>query len=116
LSSTTIKMGAPKAIVTTTADSRTQIIGPLSYAPQLPKLIDGDTIEVKMDVRHKLYQVANGVFFTAWVYGDSLPGPVLRIKLGQTVKFYMTDRSNDTLSIGMHMQPMPHSIDFHAAM
>src|SRR5438067_203992 len=88
LSSTTIKMGAPKAIVTTTVDSRTQIIGPLSYAPQLPKLIDGDTIEVKMDVRHKLYQVANSIFFTAWVYGDSLPGPVLRIKLGQTVKFY----------------------------
>jgi nitrite reductase (NO-forming) len=109
--------GSSKAIVSNQPDNNKQT-GPLSYGPDVPKLQDGDTVEVKFDVRHKLFTVKNGVQFTGWLFGDSLPGPVLRIKVGQTVKFSMTDRSNDssTMMTGMMMQPMPHSIDFHAAM
>ena len=112
--------GAPQATVTKNHDNGSQT-GPLAYAPNVPKLQDGDTIEVKIDVVHKLFTVKNGVSFTGWLFGDSLPGPVLRVRVGQTVKFSMTDRSNDSsmmsMGIGGHMlQPMPHSIDFHAAM
>lgn len=112
--------GAPKATVTTQPDNGKQM-GPLAYAPNVPKLQDGDTVEVKIDVRHKQFTVKRGVSFIAWLYGDSLPGPVLRVRVGQTVKFSMTDRSNDSsmmqMTVGDHMlQPMPHSIDFHAAM
>ncbi|MGZ3938257.1 MAG: hypothetical protein ACXVLT_06125, partial [Flavisolibacter sp.] len=113
-------LGGPKAVVTNQADNGKQT-GPLAYAPNVPKPQDGDTVEVKIDVTHKLFTVKNGVSFTAWLYGDSLPGPVLRIRVGQTVKFSMTDRSNDSSKMTMGMggqmlQPMPHSIDFHAAM
>ena len=112
--------GGPKALVTSQPDNETQK-GPLAYAPNVPKLQDGDTVEVKIDVRHKLFTVKNGVQFTGWLFGDSLPGPVLKLRVGQTVKFSMTDRSNDSSMMGMSMsgqmmQPMPHSIDFHAAM
>jgi nitrite reductase (NO-forming) len=84
-------------------------------------LQDDDTVEVKIDVRHKLFTVRNGVSFTGWLFGDSLPGPVLRVRVGQTVKFSMTDRSIDTGMLNMQvggqmLKPMPHSIDFHAAM
>jgi nitrite reductase (NO-forming) len=113
-------LGSPKAVVTSQPDNGKQT-GPLAYAPNVPKLQDGDTVEVKIDVTHKLFTVKNGVSFTGWLYGDSLPGPVLRIRVGQTVKFSMTDRSNDSTKMSMDMggqtlQPMPHSIDFHAAM
>lgn len=113
-------LGAPRATVSSSPDNEEQK-GPLAYAPNIPKIQDGDTVEVKIDVRHKLYTVKNGVSFTAWLFGDSLPGPILRIHVGQTVKFSMTDRSNDSSRMamtagGMTMQPMPHSIDFHAAM
>jgi nitrite reductase (NO-forming) len=113
-------LGAPKAVVTNQPDNGKQT-GPLAYAPNVPKAQDGDTVVVKIDVTHKLFSVKNGVSFTAWLYGDSLPGPVLRVRVGQTVKFSMTDRSNDSTKMGMEMggqmlQPMPHSIDFHAAM
>jgi len=113
-------LGAPKATVTNTPDNEQQK-GPLAYAPNVPKLQDGDTVEVKIDVTHKLFTVKKGVSFTAWLFGDSLPGPVLRIRVGQTVKFSMTDRSNDSSMMhmavgGQMLQPMPHSIDFHAAM
>lgn len=109
-------LGAPKAVVSTQPNSETQIKGPLAYAPAVPPLQNGDTVEVKMDVTHKMVQVAKGVLFTGWLYGDSLPGPVLHVRVGQTIKFSMTDRSDDTLAMKMGMHPMPHSIDFHAAM
>src|SRR5512141_848645 len=71
-----IVLGSPKAVVTATPDNESQK-GPLAYAPNVPKLQDGDTVEVKIDVRHKLYTVKNGVSFTGWLFGDSLPGPIL---------------------------------------
>lgn len=111
-------MGAPKAVVTNQPNAA-QEKGPLAYGPQVPKLQEGDTVEVKIDIRHKLFQVAKGVSFTGWLFGDSLPGPVLRVRVGQTIKFSMTDRSLDTMknmTMNMNMKPMPHSIDFHAAM
>ena len=110
-------LGAPKATVTSQPSSETTK-GPLAYGPNVPKLPDGDTVVVKIDVDHKLFQVTKGVSFTGWLFGDSLPGPVLRVKVGQTIKFSMTDRSNDTamMHMNMNMQPMQHSIDFHAAM
>jgi Putative multicopper oxidases len=118
-STSTMALGGPKAIVTNTPDKE-MTKGPLAYAPAVPKLNDGDTVEVKIDVSHKLFQVRNGVSFTGWLFGDSLPGPVLRVRVGQTIKFSMTDRSNDSsaalMNMEMNMKPMPHSIDFHAAM
>lgn len=113
-------LGAPKAVVTSSPNNDKQR-GPLAYAPNIPKIQDGDTVDVKIDVTHKLFTVKKDVSFTGWLYGDSLPGPVLRIRVGQTVKFSMTDRSNDSSMMvmgvgGQMLQPMPHSIDFHAAM
>jgi nitrite reductase (NO-forming) len=112
--------GAPKASVTNSPDHNIQK-GPLAYAPDVPAIQENDTVEVKIDVTHKLFTIKNGVSFTGWLFGDSLPGPVLRIRVGQTVKFSMTDRSNDSTMVSMGvgaqmMTPMPHSIDFHAAM
>jgi nitrite reductase (NO-forming) len=110
-------LGAPPATVTTTPSPDTET-GPLAYGPAVPSLQEGDTVNVKIDVRHKLFEVKRGVRFTAWLFGDSLPGPVLRVRVGQTIKFSMTDRSVEPMkmSMQMNMQPMPHSIDFHAAM
>lgn len=109
--------GSPKAVVDQNAAGKQT--GPVAYAPMVPPLQDGDTVVVNIDVQHKLVTVKNGIKFTGWLFGDSLPGPVLRVRVGQTIKFSMTDRSNDTAMVGMSMgpmQPMPHSIDFHAAM
>ena len=112
--------GAPQAKVSK-VPNRSGQTGPLAYGPNVPPLQDGDTVEVKFDVTHKLFTVKKDIAFTGWLFGDSLPGPILRVKVGQTVKFSMTDRTQDTtrmnMSVGGQMlQPMPHSIDFHAAM
>ncbi len=112
-------MGSPNAKVTNVPNTQRTIKGPLAYAPQVPKIQDGDTVEVKFDVTHKIFNITNATPFTAWTFGDSIPGPVLRIRVGQTVKFSMTDRSNEVAGMAMNMEPMKpmqHSIDFHAAM
>lgn len=108
--------GSPESVVSTTPNTDSVMRGPLAYAPNIPQIQDGDTVVVKFDVRHKLFHVRNDVAFVGWLFGDSLPGPVLHIRVGQTVKFSMTDRSNEAMPAGMVMQPMPHSIDFHPAM
>ncbi|HEX6916150.1 MAG TPA: multicopper oxidase domain-containing protein [Chitinophagaceae bacterium] len=118
-SSKDLSMGAPPAQVTSAANKEGQK-GPLAYAPAVPAIQDGDTIDVKFDVDHKMVSIKKDVMFKAWVFGDSLPGPVLRMRVGQTIRFSMTDRSSDSAMAGMNMainmQPMPHSIDFHAGM
>lgn len=111
--------GSPQAVVTSQPNNDRNNKGPLAFGPEVPKLQDGDTIDVKFDVTHQLFQVSKTVSYTAWTFGGSVPGPVLRLRVGQTVRFSMTDRSNDTMAnmtMQMNMMPMPHSIDFHAAM
>ena len=115
----TLVLGSPKAVVSNQPNKDTAISGPLAYAPEVPKTQAGDTIDVKMDVHHRMFKISNDVSFTSWMFGDAVPGPVLKVRVGQTVRFSMTDRSNDTMrNMGMYMNmaPMQHSIDFHAAM
>jgi nitrite reductase (NO-forming) len=116
--------GSPEATVTHDK-TPAGIKGPVSYGPEVPATQSGDTIEVKFDVRHKLFHVKNDVAYTAWMFGDSIPGPIIKVRVGQVVKFSMTNRSNETAPLAMdmdhtdgmaHSMQMPHSIDFHAAM
>ena len=113
------RYGSPHAEVSTQPDNDRNNRGPLASAPDIPKIADGDTVDVKFDVTHQLFPISKTVSFTAWTFGGSIPGPILRLRVGQTVRFSMTDRSNDTMknmAMQMNMMPMPHSIDFHAAM
>ena len=113
------RYGAPEAKVTSEPNSDKTNRGPLALAPSVPAIQDRDTVDVKFDVTHQLFAVSKTVSYTAWTFGGSVPGPVLRVRVGQTIRFSMTDRSNDTMqNVAMHvnMMPMPHSIDFHAAM
>ncbi len=127
-------LGSPKSTVTKAPDTIKTPQGPLAYGLNVPKISDKDTVNVKIDVTHESFQVTRGVSFVAWEFGGSVPGPTLRLRVGQTVRFSMTNRSNEVMDrIGMTMRgqsmhtegghpldsaagPMPHSIDFHAAM
>jgi nitrite reductase (NO-forming) len=111
--------GAPQAKVTSEPNNERGSKGPLAFVPDVPGMQEGDTVDVKFDVTHQLFAISRTVSYTAWTFGGSVPGPVLRVRVGQTIRFSMTDRSNDTMqNVAMHlnMMPMQHSIDFHAAM
>jgi len=111
--------GAPQAKVTSEPNNDRANKGPLAFGPNVPRIKEGDTVDVKFDVTHQLFAISRTVSYTAWTFGGSVPGPILRVRVGQTIRFSMTDRSNDSMqNVAMHvnMMPMQHSIDFHAAM
>jgi nitrite reductase (NO-forming) len=111
----------------------------VTLLPDLAPLAPGNrTHHVRIDVLAQRIEVAPGVRYDAWTFGGTVPGPVVHVREGDRVVFTMKNRSNEAVSVtqpasdaapffarlaGTHhgssegvSAPMPHSIDFHAAM
>ena len=72
---------------------------------------------VQLDTTHKIIEIAPGVKFSAWTFGDQVPGPAIRARVGDKIRFSMTNRSDETApGLALSAAPMMHSMDFHAAM
>ena len=73
--------------------------------------------DIRLDTTHKIIELAPGVRFSAWTFGDKVPGPVIRVRVGDRVRFSMTNRSDEPApGIQLTAAPMMHSMDFHSAM
>jgi len=73
--------------------------------------------EVRLDTTHKIIEIAPGVKFSAWTFGDTVPGPTVRARVGDRIKFTMTNRSDEVMpGVSVTAAPMMHSMDFHSAM
>jgi nitrite reductase (NO-forming) len=66
----------------------------------------GDLIEVELVIEEKLMTVAEGYQQLVWTFGGTVPGPVLRTRVGDTVRVHLVNPPEATVS---------HSIDFHAS-
>jgi nitrite reductase (NO-forming) len=72
---------------------------------------------IRLDTTHKIIEIAPGVRFSAWTFGDKVPGPVIRARVGDKIRFTMTNRSDEPApGIQLTAAPMMHSMDFHSAM
>ena len=72
---------------------------------------------VQLDTTHKIIEIAPGVKFSAWTFGDQVPGPAVRARVGDKIRFSRTNRSDETApGLALSAAPMMHSMDFHAAM
>ncbi|NLN29472.1 MAG: nitrite reductase, copper-containing [Firmicutes bacterium] len=82
---------------------------PVARDPRdLPGPIDRDEpTVVRFDLRTVEVegQLAEGITFTYWTYNGTVPGPLLRVRQGDTVELYLTNDASST---------QPHSIDLHA--
>ncbi len=89
----------------------------LSLDATLKPLAPEPVKEIRLDTTHKIIEIAPGVKFSAWTFGDQVPGPVARVRVGDRVKFSMTNRSDEHApGLQVMAAPMMHSMDFHAAM
>ena len=75
--------------------------------PAAPALAEGELHEIELVMTERQMTVAAGFEQLVWTFGDEVPGPVLRVKVGDTVR--ITLKNPETNS-------MPHSIDFHSSM
>lgn len=84
----------------------------------LLKPLDPSPVKViRLDTTHKIIEIAPGVKFSAWTFGDQVPGPTIRARVGDRIKFSMTNRSDEIApGVNFTAAPMMHSMDFHAAM
>ena len=68
---------------------------------------NGTVVNVDLVAKETVQEIAPGVKFSVWTFNGTAPGPVIRVHLGDTIHFTLTNASE----LGMQ-----HSIDFHAAM
>ena len=68
---------------------------------------NGTMVNVDLKAFETVQEIAPGVKYHVWTFDGTAPGPVIRVHLGDTIHFTLTNAS----TIGMQ-----HSIDFHAAM
>jgi len=89
----------------------------LSTAPELKPLDPAPVKTIRLDTTHKIIEIAPGVKFSAWTFGDQVPGPTIHARVGDRIKFSMTNRSDEVMpGVNFTAAPMMHSMDFHAAM
>jgi nitrite reductase (NO-forming) len=89
----------------------------LSLGPELRPLDPAPVKTIQLDTSHKIIEIAPGVKFSAWTFGGQVPGPTVRARVGDKIRFSMTNRSDETVpGIELLAAPMMHSMDFHAAM
>jgi nitrite reductase (NO-forming) len=89
----------------------------LSMGNELKALDPSPLKEVQLDTTHRIVEIAPGVKFSAWTFGDQVPGPTVRARVGDRIRFTMTNRSDEPVpGVQVVAAPMMHSMDFHAAM
>src|ERR1043166_1899140 len=89
----------------------------LSFTAELKPLDPAPVKTVQLDTTHKIIEIAPGVKFSAWTFGDQVPGPTVRARVGDKMLFSMPNRSDEPVpGVQLTAAPMMHSMDFHAAM
>ena len=62
-------------------------------------------VVVNLEVREVVGRLADGVEYTFWTYGGSVPGSFIRIREGDVVEFHLNNHPSSKI---------PHNIDLHA--
>jgi len=89
----------------------------LSKGAELKALDPSPVKTIRLDTSHKIIEIAPGVKFSAWTFGNQVPGPTVRARVGDKIRFIMTNRSDEAApGVRLTAAPMMHSMDFHAAM
>lgn len=102
-----VALGTPTRSGTPTSNTQVkQVVTPphQTYDAQPPATPQGGTVDINLVAKETLISIAPGIAYHAYTFNGTVPGPILRVRQGQTVHFTLTNDGT-----------MPHSIDFHAA-
>jgi nitrite reductase (NO-forming) len=80
----------------------------LTDAPAVPPRLTRThptRVIVNLEVREVVKRLADGVDYTFWTFGGSVPGKFIRVREGDEVEFHLHNHPSST---------MPHNIDLHA--
>lgn len=74
------------------------------FDPTAPRVLPGTVHDVELPISERDMTIASGYVMHVWTFGGTVPGPTIRVHLGDTVHVHLTNTT-----------AMSHSIDFHAS-
>jgi nitrite reductase (NO-forming) len=93
-----------RAAVAIRGEERAELTAP----PMVPRQITRDyatRVVVDLEVVEKTMRMADGVDYTFWTFGGTVPGSFIRVREGDQVEFQLKNHPSSTV---------PHNIDLHA--
>ena len=98
---------APSAAAAATVQPNPSAPAYVLRDPAAPPLASGTVHDLELVMSERLMTVAPGYQQMVWTFGDQVPGPTMRVKVGDTVRITLKNPATNAMS---------HSIDFHASM
>ncbi len=80
------------------------LTSPPHVPPPINRAVPAKVI-VELEVREVEKQISEGVKYTFWTFGGTVPGSFIRVRQGDTVEFHLKNHPDSK---------MPHNIDLHA--
>ena len=80
----------------------------LTFAPKVPppiKRSKSAKVVVNFEAKEYTGTLADGVQYGFWSFGGTVPGPMVRVRVGDTIEFHLTNPETNI---------QPHNIDIHA--
>jgi nitrite reductase (NO-forming) len=79
---------------------------PVTYDATAPARLPGEIHDIDLVITETKMTVAPGFVQSVWTFGGTVPGPVIRVKVGDTIRVHLKNPA---------VNQLPHSIDFHAS-
>jgi nitrite reductase (NO-forming) len=76
------------------------------YDATAPAPLPGTVHDIDLVITEQAMTVAPGYVVDVWTFGGTVPGPVIRVRVGDTINVHLINPAQNQLS---------HSIDFHAS-
>jgi nitrite reductase (NO-forming) len=76
------------------------------YDAKAPARLSGDVHDIDLVITEEAKTVAAGFVQKVWTFNGTVPGPVIRVKVGDKIRIHLKNPATSQLS---------HSIDFHAS-
>jgi len=79
----------------------------LTSAPKVPPAVKrgAETVVVHLQAKEYVGSLAEGVKYNFWSFGGTVPGPMARVRVGDSIEFHLSNAKENT---------QPHNIDIHA--
>ncbi len=80
----------------------------LTHVPDVPPVIKRSSparVVIDLETREVVRRLADGVDYNFWTFGGTVPGPMIRVRVGDYVEFNLHNHPSSK---------MPHNIDLHA--
>ena len=105
-----LPLGVVALLLATACEDTTPLVSkeaPLLAPPQVPPAIRRipEHVIVRLEAVEKEMEIAPGVTERMWTFNGTIPGPLIRVKEGDTVEIRLKNRTDSV---------MTHNIDLHA--